>query len=192
MKQNEFYEVDGCTDFIPVKLIEEHKHMTNTLEVELTQTGYKTFVPIIYSFQKVNEPQKVVVPKFVADFYESIKDNFESKVYELCLQYYRGNGGLSSELKEWFTWGKNEPIQTLVKMKLYGYEIEQEKLYTVEIPNPNLNAHTVLQKTEKGVVLISVTNARWRGWESSKLTESEIKQDFDFLWQWAKEVEDMK
>ena len=40
MKQNDFYELDGCTDFIPVKLIEEHKHMTNTLEVELTETGW--------------------------------------------------------------------------------------------------------------------------------------------------------
>ena len=68
MKQNEFYEVDGCTDFIPVKLIEEHKHMTNTLEVELTQTGYKTFVPSICSFPKPHEPQKVVVPKFVAEW----------------------------------------------------------------------------------------------------------------------------
>jgi hypothetical protein len=57
------------------------------------------------------------------------------------------------------------------------YTVEKEKLYTVEIPNPNTHAHTVLQKTEKGIILISVTNARWRGWWSSKLTESEIKQD---------------
>ncbi|APC45907.1 hypothetical protein CHPC1151_0041 [Streptococcus phage CHPC1151] len=33
MKQNDFYEVDGCMDFIPVKLIEEHKHIMNALEV---------------------------------------------------------------------------------------------------------------------------------------------------------------
>ena len=52
MKQNNFYEVDGCTDFIPVKLIEEHKHMTNPLKVELTETGYRTFVPHMYSFPK--------------------------------------------------------------------------------------------------------------------------------------------
>ena len=73
MKMNEFYEVDGCTDFIPVKLIEEHKHMTNTLEVELTETGYRTVVPHIYSFPKVNEHQKPVVPKFVAEWIEELK-----------------------------------------------------------------------------------------------------------------------
>ena len=27
MKMNDFYEVDGCIDFIPVKLIKEHKHL---------------------------------------------------------------------------------------------------------------------------------------------------------------------
>ena len=141
---------------------------------------------------QIDETQKIVVPKFVADFYESIKDDFEDKVYDLCLQFNRDNGELSSELYGWFDCGKNEPIQTLVKMKLYGYEVEQEKLYTVEIPNPNLNAHVVLQKTGDGLVLVTVGNARWRGWESSKLTEAEIKQDFEWAWDvgFAKEVEE--
>ena len=80
-------------------------------------------------------------------------------------------------------------IEIVAKAYLYGYEIEPERLYTVEIPNPNLNTHTVLQKTEKGIVLVTVTNARWRGWKNSNLTESEIKQDFEWAWQWAKEVE---
>ena len=40
----------------------------------------------------MNKPEKPVVPQFVADFYESIKDDFENKVYELCLQYkHRGD-----------------------------------------------------------------------------------------------------
>ena len=80
MKQNDFYEVDGCTDFIPVKLIEEHKHMTNTLEVEVVETGFKIFVPSIYSFPKPPEPQKVTVPKFVAEWIEECK----SKGVYLC------------------------------------------------------------------------------------------------------------
>ena len=144
---------------------------------------------IVELVNQIDEPQKIAVPKFVADFYESIKDDFEDKVYDLCLQFNRDNGELSSEVWRWFDCGKNKPIQTLVKMKLYGYEVEKQKLYTVEIPNPNLNAHVVLQKTGNGLVLVTVGNARWRGWADSKLTEAEIKQDFDFLWQWAKEVE---
>lgn len=68
-----------------------------------------------------------------------------------------------------------------------GYEVKQ--LHTVEIPNPHLNAHTILHKTAKGIVLTTTTNARWRGWADSKLTEAEIKQDFEWAWQWAKKVE---
>ena len=192
MKQNDFYEVDGCTDFIPVKLIEEHKHMTNTLEVELTQTGYRTLVPTIYSFPKPHEPQKPVVPKFVADFYESIKDNFEYNVYDLCLQFDRDICESSGEVWEWFDCGKNEPIQTLVKMKLYGYEVEKEKLYTVEIPNPNSSwKYTFLtKKVNRGVIIYKTDDDCWKKDKNNKLTESEIKQDFEWAWQFAKEVEE--
>ena len=195
MKQNNFYEVDGCTDFIPVKLIEEHKHMMNNLKVELTETGYRTFVPHMYSFPKVTEPQKVTIPEFVADLYESIKDDFEDRVYDLCLQFNRDNGELSSEVWDWFDCGENEPIQTLVKMKLYGYEIENAKRYTVEILNPN-NEHSMnvlirLPSSGKiALVALHKPNTSYLKNKEYQLTESEIKQDFEWAWQWAKEVED--
>ena len=76
---------------------------------------------IVELVNQIDEPQKVTIPKFVADFYESIKDDFEDKVYDLCLQFNRDNGELSSEVWGWFGCGKKKPIETLVKMKLYGY-----------------------------------------------------------------------
>ena len=179
MKQNDFYEVDGCTDFIPVKLIKEHKHVKNTLEVELTGSGYISFVPHMYSFPKVNEPQKVTVPKFVAEWIEELKKSHSNLAW--VWQVYPNE----TKIKNWL----ESNTEKFMRAWLDGYEIEQEKLYTVEIPNPNLNAHVVLQKTGEGIVLVTVGNARWRGWESSKLTESEIKKDFEWAWQWAKEVE---
>ena len=192
MKQNDFYEVDGCMDFIPVKLIEEQKHMTNPLKVELTETGNRTFVRHMYSFPKVNEPQKPVVPKFVADLYEAIKDDFESKVYDLCLQFNRDNGELSSELDEWFDCEKNEPIQTLVKMKLYGYKVEQEKLYTVEIPNPNSSGGKLVlfKQQSSGRLILDILNPNINKPKYLHITESEIKKDFEWAWQWAKPVEE--
>jgi hypothetical protein len=35
-----------------------------------------------------------------------------------------------------------------------------------------------------------VKNPRWKGWWSSKLTEAEIKKDFEWAWKWAKPVEE--
>lgn len=60
MEQNEFYTVNGCEWFIPVKLIEiEEDKYTKRLEVEAIESGYRTFVPSIYKFKKAEEPQKV-------------------------------------------------------------------------------------------------------------------------------------
>lgn len=135
---------------------------------------------VVEIINKINEPQKVTVPKFVAEWIET---------HKRCMPFlsHLFTDNLDEELKEWLDFSDNQNL--MAKAWLYGYTIEQERLYTVEIPNPNLNAHVVLQKTEKGVVLVTVGNARWKGWESSKLTEAEIRKDFDFLWQWAKEVE---
>ena len=152
--------------------------------------------PIIDTISEIDEPQKIAVPKFVADFYESIKDDFEDKVYDLCLQFNRDNGELSSEFTEWFDCGKNEPIQTLVKMKLYGYEVEKEKLYTVEIPNPNneysMNVLIRLPSSGKiALVALHKPNTSYLKNKEYQLTESEIKQDFEWAFQFAKEVEEL-
>lgn len=77
----------------------------------------------------LDEPEKPVVPQYVANFYESIKDDFEDGVYELCIQLY--NCDLDGRINFWFGCNDNKPIETLVKMKLYGYEVKKEKLYVV-------------------------------------------------------------
>ena len=135
---------------------------------------------------QIDEPQKVTIPKFVADFYESIKDDFEDKVYDLCLQFNRDNGELSSEVWGWFGCGKNEPIQTLVKMKLYGFEIEKEKLYTVEIDG--VSSGKLFKNIRTNEYLFHSGNG-FNGY-TDKLTETEIKQKDERLWQFAKEVEE--
>ena len=147
---------------------------------------------------QIDEPQKVVVPKFVAEWYKRNKDDFESKVYDLCLQFNRDTAEfsselceLSSELYEWFDCGKNEPIQTLVKMELYGYTVEQEKLYTVEIPDPNsIWKYTFLTNRGPGVSIDRTDGDFWKDDSKNQLTESEIKQDFEWAWQWAEPVEE--
>ena len=151
---------------------------------------------IVELVNQIDEPQKPVVPKFVADLYEEIKDDFENKVYDLCVRFDSVNCKLSSEVWGWFDWGKNEPIQTLVKMKLYGYEIEKEKLYTVEIPNPNsAGVNNVLFKQQStGRLILGMLNPNIDKPKYLHLTESEIKKDFEWAWDagFAKEVEDMQ
>lgn len=137
------------------------------------------------------ESEKPVVPQFVADWYEERKDYFDFNIYGFYKYFY--SQGKHEEVKKWLDNAENKAIETLVKMKLYGYEVEKEKLYTVEIPNPNEpdSGHIVLSKDEHNKVYIDRHyEDDWKLLKSLKLTESEIKQDFDWAWQFAKEVED--
>ena len=138
----------------------------------------------------INKPEKPVVPQFVADFYESIKDDFENKVYELCLQYKHRGDELPQGVAWWLGDSRNKPIVTLVKMKLFGYEVKKEKLYTVEIPNPNsAGGKLVLSKQQStGRLILEMLNSDINKPKYLHLTEDEIKKDFPWLWQFAKEV----
>lgn len=77
---------------------------------------------------QLDELEKPVVPQFVADFYESIKENFETKLYNYFVEFYNGWEDSNSDFDHWFN-SSAEPIQTLVKMKLFGYVVKEEKLY---------------------------------------------------------------
>ena len=81
-------------------------------------------------------PENPVVPKYVADFYESIKYDFEWGLYKLCVKFHENK--LRSDLHAWFNDNNNKCIETLVKMKLFGYEIEKEKLYKVSLKKNGL------------------------------------------------------
>lgn len=138
----------------------------------------------------LNEPEKPVLPQFVADFYESIKDNFETKLYNYFVEFYNGWEDGNSDFDHWFN-SSAEPIQTLVKMKLFGYVVKEEKLYTVEIPNPNGFIRLVLCKDCDGKLFVATFSGGdcWETFGKCKLTESEIKKDFEWAWKFAKEVE---
>lgn len=136
--------------------------------------------------KQLDEPEKPKVPQFVADWLEVCKDNLPLSLANSMNNIVMRSSNQPDKTIHWLA--KNS--ETFAKAWIYGYEVEKEKLYTVKIPNPNLNAHAILQKTKEGIVLVLVGNARWKGCKSSKLTEAEIKQDFDWAFRWAKEVEE--
>ena len=143
---------------------------------------------------ELDEPEKPVVPQFVADWYEEHKDDIEYNLYNLCTDFRKQK--LRVDLHVWFGDDNNKPIETLVKMKLFGYEVEYEvekkKLYTVEIPNPDYpdKGKFVLCKNKSGKVFIKWTCLDDLEFlEEFQLTEAEIKKDFEWAWQFVKEVE---
>ena len=77
----------------------------------------------------LDEPQKVQVPQFVADWYEEHKSNLD---YELWNYVSDWEDQKPSEFKEWFN-KSNKAFQTLVNMHQFGYTVEKEPKYTVKV-----------------------------------------------------------
>ena len=73
---------------------------------------------------QMDEPEKPVVPQFVADWYEEHKDNFEWNLYNFCVDFHERK--LPDDLYEWFNKLIDKPMETLVMMHKFGYEVDDE------------------------------------------------------------------
>lgn len=138
--------------------------------------------PIIDIIYEIHEPQKVVVPAFI--------DNFIRYAKAEGMSLYIAMDNAQNKESEWIV--TNE--ETFVRAWYDGYQVEKESLYTVDIPNPvltdNSDSVTVLTKIDSGIVLTDTVDYIGRKQDPVyQLTESEIKKDFDWAWQFAEEVE---
>ena len=134
---------------------------------------------------QIDEPQKVTIPKFVAEWIEAAKETHNN------LSWVWFSRPTEIKTQKWL----NCNTEKFMRACLDGFEIEQEKLYTVEIPDPHgLYKIRYLFKNGMG----SMGNIRIGGTDyrdifldaNTHLTEAEIKQDFEWAWQWAESVEE--
>ena len=86
---------------------------------------------VLRDLKQLDEPQKVVVPQFVADWYEEHKDDLEYDIWEYILNWRKQQ---RSEFYEWMNSVNNKSFQTLVNMHQFGYEVKKEKLYRISMP----------------------------------------------------------
>ncbi|HEL1619437.1 TPA: DUF1642 domain-containing protein [Streptococcus suis] len=122
MKQNDFYEVNGCTEFIPITINEEYADGVG-VTVHSTTHPFKMTVKQVYQFQKPHKPQKVVVPKFVAEWIEETKEHHPN------LRWVWDVYPNDLELNKWL----KTNTETFMLAWLDGYEVEKEQLYTVKV-----------------------------------------------------------
>ncbi|HAP5355197.1 DUF3850 domain-containing protein [Enterococcus faecalis] len=70
--------------------------------------------------------EKAIVPKFVAYWFE---DNFEELDWELggvLINAFNTNRNERSDFQDWLVDTTNYPIETLIRMKLFGYEVKED------------------------------------------------------------------
>ena len=75
------------------------------------------------------EPQKVVVPQFVADWIEVCKEHLTHSLYTAMTPNFMKENGQSLDLILWIKKASNQDI--FARAWLDGYEVEKEKRYTV-------------------------------------------------------------
>ena len=90
---------------------------------------------VLRDLKQLDEPQKVVVPQFVADWYEEYKDNFEFNIWDWVAYSDESEKLENKEFNSWINDSEGNPIQTLVNMHQFGYEVEKEKRYTIRFKN---------------------------------------------------------
>ncbi|HEQ9854741.1 TPA: DUF1642 domain-containing protein [Streptococcus pyogenes serotype M1] len=128
---------------------------------------------------------KPEVPQYVADYIEKCKKRGDT----LYLALKVGKSVKQSVYKWLWDGSGDESFIKFAKAWIYGYTIEKEKLYTVEIPNPNDKQIALrLEKWVKGKVRIVATYSSNNFTDDMRLAEREIRKDFDWAWQFAKEV----
>lgn len=102
----------------------------------------------------LDEPEKVKVPQFVAEWYEENKTNLEYNIWEYIYNWDKQN---VSQIKTWFDYSSNKPLQTLINMKQFGYEVEKEPKYTVKIKSTKCSTTSLVFSESTGAWFFSVT-----------------------------------
>ena len=132
--------------------IEEIKNLEGLTILDKTINFNSKMIPkkeVFNIINQINEPEKPVVPQFVADWYEENKEDIEYNLYKLCIDFREQK--LRADLHGWFNDDNHKCIETLVKMKLYGYEVEKEKLYTARLKLISVKKYSYInrEKDEK-------------------------------------------
>ena len=131
---------------------------------------------VLTLIEQIDEPKKVAVPKYVAEWVDTLDEH--------------GLFGLNYDVVDESVWNwvyenYDYNVKKLHLAYLYGYEVEEEKLYTVEIEG--VISGKLFRNIRTNEYLFHSGNG-FNGY-TDRLTETEIKQKDERLWQWAREVE---
>lgn len=86
---------------------------------------------VIELISKLDEPQKVTIPQFVADWIEVCKEHLTHSLYTAMTPNFMKENGQSFDLILWIKKTSNQ--ETFARAWLDGYEVEKEKRYKISV-----------------------------------------------------------
>jgi hypothetical protein len=101
------------------ELIEKYKKLEGVWDAEGAELARQIF---LQDLEQLDEPEKVVVPQFVADWLSNLKSGLFGLNYD----------SVPSEIYDWVYATENN-LKKLHLAIVFGYEVEKEKRYLVKI-----------------------------------------------------------
>lgn len=157
------------------------------------QLKYDLYKEILEDLKQLDEPQKPVVPKFVAEWIEYAKKKGDS----LAISFKPWNlyGVEYSKVDRWI----EDNQETFARAWLDGYEVEKEPLYYVKLPYEVWDEEAAGLKTEYLYLHYEITSDETRIFPtkeprrgfSTKLDEITIKSVDERFWPFAVPVEEV-
>lgn len=156
------------------------------------------FANFIRDLKQLDEPQKPVVPKFVAEWFEENRHALDLAIFIAIRGLDEEEWPHKTDFENWLDVSKNKPIETLIRMK-DGYEVEKEPLYYVRLPYEFWDEEAAELKTEYVYLHHEITSDETRIFPikeprkgfSTKLDEITIKSIDERYWPFAVPVEEV-
>lgn len=142
------------------ELIEKYKSYEGKWNAKRAELARQIFLE---DLKQLDEPRKVKVKQFVADWYERNENNLDYNIWEYI---YNWDDQEESEFKNWFYCSK-KAFQTLVNMHQFGYEVDEEKRYLVKI---KASGQYIMNNPDENAVFFYSSRAY------SKLTRKELEE----------------
>ena len=151
---------------------------------------YVKIIKAMQLIEQLDEPQKPVVPKFVAEWIELCKEKAElisclSGSYKYGVDQYKR----ITEDEDWLF--KADHQELVARAWLDGYEVEKEPLYYVKLKIPGATYYliqTFLMPGDTHMCFSAATERYGAKWKNT-FTEAEIKEIDERYWPFAVPVE---
>lgn len=110
-------------------LIKKYEELWNEHSPFYEPVPYTSMVELfLKELKQLDEPQKVKIPQFVADWIDYFKKNGDWDLFQ-AMDYLFGK----KEIREWLEYKNNQDL--FARAWLDGYEVEKEKRYLVTLKN---------------------------------------------------------
>lgn len=119
--------------------------------------------------EQIDEPEKPVVPQFVAEHIEYHK-NMNSPMGDIFNRHFIDDKRVEVWLREALN-----AYDNLGKAWLFGYEVEKEKLYTARLKVVTISYVKYINKCSDGAIVISDLNTASGNYKTS-FTRSELEE----------------